>query len=131
MMCFEKSILSLSSLVILYNIHSHKMKKIFKQPFLFIGLISLTLSQEIPNSSQGGIPTFYFFPDVCIIGSGAGGATLAGAKSAAWRAFAAAKIIAIRSDRGLSLDKICRSSPFLPPGSHAGYRSGWENPSFK
>ncbi|SVD52288.1 uncharacterized protein METZ01_LOCUS405142, partial [marine metagenome] len=49
MMCFEKSILSLSSLVILYNIHSHKMKKIFKQPFLFIGLISLTFSQEIPN----------------------------------------------------------------------------------
>jgi hypothetical protein len=48
-MCFEKSILSLSSLVILYNIHSHKMKKIFKQPFLFIGLISLIFSQDIPN----------------------------------------------------------------------------------
>jgi len=33
----------------LYNIHSYKMKNIFKQTILCIGLISLPFSQEIPN----------------------------------------------------------------------------------
>ena len=36
----------------MYNIHSYKMKNIFKQTILFIGLISLAFSQEIPNEFQ-------------------------------------------------------------------------------
>ena len=43
------NILSLSLLIIWYNIHSHKMKRIFKQLILSLGFISLGLSQDIPN----------------------------------------------------------------------------------